>query len=226
MRVDADEARPARRRRLERERLYLVTDDRLELPVLLERLGAALGAGARVVQFRNKRVERGRFLREAAAVQEACRSSDALFIVNDAVEVAMLLKADGVHIGQEDLPPAAVRSLVGDEMLIGLSVSYPWEAEAAAREGIVDYLGVGAMYTTGTKPAAEYGGLELLEEVRRQTRLPLVAIGGIDVELAAPVFERGADLVAVVSAVFSTAESGLAVKALLESGRRTRPSRT
>jgi thiamine-phosphate pyrophosphorylase len=213
------ERRAERRERLRQARLYLVTDDRLPEPELLDRLRQALGAGARVVQFRAKALERREFLRQAERVQALCREVDALFIVNDAADVAALLEADGLHLGQEDLPAALARRLVGPEMLIGLSVSAVEEARVAQADPAVDYLGVGAMFPTGTKPDAEYGGPRLLRAVRATVDLPLVAIGGITAERAPAVWEAGADLIAVVAAVFAAPDPRAAVRALLASKR-------
>jgi thiamine-phosphate pyrophosphorylase len=215
------ERRSERLARLRAARLYLVTDDRLPLPELLDRLERALTAGARVVQFRAKSLEPAAFLRDAAEVQALCRRRGALFIVNDAADVAATLVADGLHLGQDDLPAAEARRLVGPDALVGLSVSAVEEARAAAREQVVDYLGVGAMYSTDTKPDAEYGGLALLSQVRAAVDLPLVAIGGITVGRAPEVWAAGADLVAVVSAVFGAPDPAVAVGQLL----RSRPAR-
>jgi thiamine-phosphate pyrophosphorylase len=197
--------------------LYLVTDDRLPAPELLERLDRALLAGVRVVQFRDKSLERGAFLQTATEVQGLCLRRGALFIVNDAADVAALLDADGLHLGQEDLPPGLARQLVGPDALIGLSVSAIEEARSAERDRQVDYLGVGAMYRTETKPDAEYGGCTLLRQVRTAVELPLVAIGGITVDRAPAVWAAGADLLAVVSAVFGAADPARAVIDLLSS---------
>jgi thiamine-phosphate pyrophosphorylase len=215
------ERRAARLAMLRSARLYLVTDDRLDHHTLLQRTEQALEAGARVVQYRAKAPGRRQFLEQAADLQRLCRRFEALFIVNDAVDVAALLDADGVHLGQDDLPAGAARRLVGDDMLIGLSVSHLREAIAARDEGVVDYLGVGAMFPTGTKPDAEYGGPELLRAVRSQTCFPLVAIGGVSVENAASAWEAGADLLAVVSAVFSADDPARAVRALLAPAARS-----
>jgi thiamine-phosphate pyrophosphorylase len=212
------EERAERLRRLREARLYLVTDDRLDEPVLLDRLSAALGAGARVVQFRAKHIDRRPFLERAARVQALCRQHNALFIVNDAADVAALLGADGLHLGQDDLPAAAARHIVSPDTLIGVSVSHLEEAQIAAADPNVDHLGVGAIYSTPTKPTAEYGGLELLRAVRAAVDLPLVAIGGITLERAPEVWAAGADLLAVVSAVFSSTQPADSTLALLRSG--------
>ena len=217
-------ARARRRKRLLGACLYLATDDRLDESVLLERLSRALEAGARVVQYRAKNLERREFLRQAELVQRLCRKHDALFIVNDAADVAAVLDADGLHVGQTDLPPEAARKLIGPVPLIGVSISTLHEARDAAADESVDYLGVGAMFPTETKPDAEFGGLDLLRAVRAEVTLPLVAIGGITVERAPAVWQAGADLVAVVSAVFSADDPAWATHALLASKPRERES--
>ena len=205
------------RARLRSADLYLVTDERLPEDELLMRLRSALAAGAGIVQYRAPSLERRELLRRAAEVQELCRVSDALFVVNDAADVAALLRADGLHLGQDDLPVAEARRLVGPDPLIGLSVSAVEEAQAAAADPDVDYLGVGAMYPTDTKPDAEFGGLDLLRQVRAAVDLPLVAIGGITVERAPEVWSAGADLLAVVTAVFGAPDPVAASRALIAS---------
>ena len=212
--------RVERLRHLRAVRLYLITDERLPQADLLSRLEQTLTVGVRAVQFRAKGLERGEFLRRAAAVQAVCQQHGALFIVNDAADVAALLAADGLHLGQQDLPPREARRLVGADMLVGVSVSALQEAREAALDDAVDYLGVGAMYSTDTKSDAEYGGLELLRAVRAAVDLPLVAIGGITLDRASEVWSAGADLLAVVSAVFGATDSATAAGALLKSGPR------
>lgn len=203
------------RQRLVSARLYLVTDERLAEPDLLRRLRAAIGAGGGVVQYRAPSLKRRELLCRAARVQELCREFGALFIVNDAADVAALLGADGLHLGQDDLPAADARRLVGPDPLIGLSISAVEEARRAADDPAIDYLGVGAVFPTGTKPDAEYGGPELLRAVRSEVRLPLVAIGGIRPDNAGQVWAAGADLVAVVSAVCYAEDPAAAARALL-----------
>lgn len=216
-----DASRQERVRRLREARLYIITDHRLPSLDLLGRLGRALDGGARAVQFRAKGLERRELLAQAADVQCLCQRYGALFIVNDAADVAALLAADGLHLGQDDLPPAEARRLVQPDMLVGLSISALDEAILASADPAIDYLGVGAMFPTDTKPDAEYGGLGLLRDVRRDVRLPLVAIGGITLERAPVVWQAGADLLAVVSAVFSAVDPAEAARSLLDSRRPT-----
>jgi thiamine-phosphate diphosphorylase len=195
--------------------VYLVTDDSIEPARRQLVVTEALAAGARVVQLRDKRALGGALLREAATLAALCHQCGALLIVNDRADVAVAAGADGVHVGQEDLPLAAARQVVGPDLLVGVSASFPEEAEAAERGG-ADYVGFGAMYVTATKPDAEYAGPRVLADVRSRVRVPLVAIGGITLENAPEVFDAGADLVAVVSAVFQATAPAQAVRALLE----------
>ena len=214
--------RAALLRRMTRSGLYLVTDDRLEADELISRLDAALGAGADVVQFRDKRDDRSSVAAVGRRVAERCRAAGALFIVNDDAELARELDADGIHVGQDDAPPAEVRTIVGPNQIIGLSVSHLPEADAAAADPDVDYIGFGALFTTPTKPDAEPAGPEMLVEARKRVRFPIVGIGGITAENLNRAFAAGADSVAVVSAVFSAPDPAAATRDLLAAIERAR----
>jgi thiamine-phosphate diphosphorylase len=209
-------------RRMTRSGLYLVTDDRLEPDDLIARLDAALGAGADVVQFRDKRDDRSVVAAVGRRVAERCRAAGALFIVNDDAELARELDADGIHVGQDDAAPAEVRAIVGPNQIIGLSVSHLPEADAAAANPDVDYIGFGALFSTPTKPDAEPAGPEMLVEARRRVRCPIVGIGGITAQNLAAAFKAGADSVAVVSAVFSAPDPAAATRDLLAAIERAR----
>ncbi|HLI28505.1 MAG TPA: thiamine phosphate synthase [Chloroflexota bacterium] len=202
--------------------LYLVTDDR-QAPAERRRVvEAALRAGVRVVQLRDKRSLGGALLREAEELLALCRAHDALLIVNDRVDVAAAVGAHGVHVGQEDLPLAAVRRLVPPEMLVGVSASTVAEAVAADRAG-ADYIGFGALFPTDTKRDAEYAGPARLREVLAAVRCPVVAIGGITAANLPEVLAAGARLVAVVSAVSAAADPYAAARALLAAVRAGAP---
>ena len=194
--------------------LYLVTDDRLDDRELLARLEGALEAGADVVQLRDKRPGRGRVYALGRRVAERCRAHRALLIVNDYADLAVALDAEGVHVGQDDLPPAAARVVVGPDRLVGLSVSAVEEAVEAA-SGEADYIGFGALFGTATKPDAEPAGPELLADARRRVRLPIVGIGGITAANLPEAVRAGADSLAVVSAVFSAQDPARATRELL-----------
>ena len=215
-----DEAESKARRadilhRMTRSGLYLVTDDRLEVHTLLSRLTAAIEAGADVVQFRDKRPDREAVAAVGKQVAETCRSLGALFIVNDDAELAADLHADGIHVGQNDMSPAEVRKIVGPDQIIGLSVSHLHEADIAAKDPDLDYIGFGALFNTPTKPDAEPAGPDMLAEARKRVAFPIVGIGGVTAANLAPAFAAGADSVAVVSAVFSAADPAAATRELL-----------
>ncbi len=209
------EARAARLATLRAAGLYLVTDDRQEAGARRDVVAAALEAGVRVVQLRDKAAMGGALLREARELAALCHQHGALLIVNDRADVALAAGADGVHVGQDDLPLAAARQVVGEDLLVGVSASFVEEVVAAERDG-ADYVGFGAMFPTPTKGNAEYAGPGLLAAARQRVRLPLVAIGGITAANAPQVLAAGPDLLAVVSAVSGAAEPGAAARQLLE----------
>ena len=221
--TDGREQRAALTRRLARTGLYLVTDDRLDEPKLLQKLQAALDAGADVVQFRDKTRPRGSAYSVARRVAERCRAAGALLIVNDYADLAVAVGADGVHVGQDDLPPEAARAVVGLERLIGLSSSFLDEVRTAPDDPAVDYLGFGALFPTGTKPDAEPAGPDMLAQARQLIAVPIVGIGGVTAANLGAAISAGADAVAVVSAVFGAPDPAAATRALLsaiEAARR------
>ena len=227
MTTDADPGaarRAALLQRMTRSGLYLVTDDRLDPDELLKRLGAALEVGADVVQFRDKRDDRHAVAAVGRRVAERCRAAGALFIVNDDAELARDLDAEGIHVGQDDAAPADIRAIVGPNQIIGLSVSHLPEADAAAADPDVDYIGFGALFTTPTKPDAEPAGPEMLVEARKRVTFPIVGIGGITPSNLAAAFAAGADSVAVVSAVFSAPDPAAATRDLLAAIAQARAS--
>jgi hydroxymethylpyrimidine kinase/phosphomethylpyrimidine kinase/thiamine-phosphate diphosphorylase len=184
-------------------RVYAVTD-----AALIEASGlslesavrAALEGGATCVQLREKRCDGGRFAARAAAALAACRARGVPLLVNDRVDVALAVGADGVHVGQDDLPAAAVRAMIGPDMLLGVSVKTPAEAAAAEAAG-ADYLGAGAVYPTGTKDSSVIG-LDALAAICAAVRIPVAAIGGVGAGNAAAAVGAGAGGVAVVSGIF------------------------
>lgn len=165
-------------------------------------LEGALQAGIDLFQYREKGtgaksgIER---IKLGEELQTLCRTYDKPFIVNDDIELALLLGADGIHIGQDDSDLAEVKRLIPQNMIIGLSTSTIEEAVEAERVG-VDYIGVGPIYSTTTKEDAKSAiGLEQLKEIRSKVKLPIVAIGGITSEVAPLVYEAGAEIIATIS---------------------------
>lgn len=162
-----------------------------------------LSGGARIVQLRAKDAAAKDILSSARVIREAATRSGALFIVNDRADIAMIAGADGVHLGQDDLPVEEARGLLGPEGIIGLSTHGVKEAVEAEALG-ADYISLGPIFPTRTKKDARAPrGLQLLSEVRSAVRLPIVAIGGITRENMADVFKAGADSVAIISGILT-----------------------
>jgi len=156
--------------------------------------------GARAIQLRNKLDNKGGMLAIAQKLKDLCSENGVLFIVNDYLDIALAVGADGLHLGQEDLPVAIARRLLPIDMIVGVSVTAVKQAKAAEGGG-ADYIGVGSMYSTSSKETAVVVGLERLREVRGAVGVPLVAIGGINKDNAGEVAAAGADGVAVISAI-------------------------
>jgi thiamine-phosphate pyrophosphorylase len=206
-----------RRRRLGAARLYVVTDARRRQGDLAAFLEEILDAGVDVIQLREKDAEAGDLLRWAEAFREAAERHQALFFVNDRPDVALACGADGVHVGQDDLPPAFVRGLVGPDVLIGLSTHDPQQFTGGAREA--DHLCAGPVYATPTKPGRPATGLDLIRfaagrETAGAEARPWFAIGGIDRATLGDVVEAGARRIVVVRAVTESDDPTGAVEAL------------
>lgn len=180
----------------------------------IEVVARMIDSGIRVIQYREKdRTARQKY-RECLKIREMTREAGVTFIVNDHADLALLVDADGVHLGQDDLPPEKVRELVGEEMMIGLSTHSPAQAEAAVRSG-VDYIGVGPIFATKTKKdVCEPVGLEYLEYVVKNIRLPFVAIGGIKESNIGEVSHRGAKCIALVTEIVGAGDIGARVRAI------------
>ncbi len=200
-----------RRARLAAARLYLVCDARPGGRELAHVLRAALAGGVDVVQLRDKRLSGEELVGAARVARELCARAGALLIVNDDPAVALAVGADGVHVGQDDMPVARVRELVGPEVVVGLSTHTPAEV---TRADAVDYIGVGPVYATPTKPGRPATGLELVRHAAAHATRPWFAIGGIDATNAAAVLAAGARRVAVVRAIADAADPEGAARAL------------
>ena len=202
------------RTRLQAARLYLVTPAAPAAGPLAEFLPRVLEAGVDIVQLREKHMEARGLLQVAEVVRARTAEFGALFVVNDRVDVAVAAGADGVHLGQGDLPVAEARRQAGPAMLIGLSTHAPAEVSAAAGEG-ADYIGVGPVHATPTKPGRPPVGTGLVSyAARRVPRLPFFAIGGIDAATLPAVLAAGATRVCVLRALTEAADPGRAAAAL------------
>ncbi len=188
---------------------YFITDARLSLAGNASDVEHALATGVRVVQHRDKDADTAAMIAEARLLRRLCQG--ALFLINDRVEVALAVAADGVHLGQEDLHYREARRLLGEKKIIGITVNTVEQALEAARQG-ADYLGVSPIFATQTKPdAGEPAGLTLLREIRRHVSLPLIAIGGINLDNAPAVIDAGADGICAISAVVTRLDVRMAI---------------
>lgn len=165
-----------------------------------EILAAAIDGGCRMVQLREKEWPSGRLLPLAARLRDRCQMAGATFIVNDRVDLALAVEADGVHVGQDDLPARVARALLRPGMILGVSTHNVAQALTAQTDG-ADYVAVGSMFATRSKAEFELVGPDLLRELRAAIRVPLVGIGGITLDNVEKVIRAGADGVAVISAV-------------------------
>ena len=161
-----------------------------------------LEAGARIMQLRLKDLPSRDLLAVGRQIAAMCRQRGAIFIVNDRVDIAMLAGADGVHLGQDDLPIEAARRVAGDRMIIGIS-THTVEQALVAEAGGADYLGFGPMYAGGLKNIASGQGLDNLRAVRSAVKIPIVAIGGITEARVPEVLEAGADAVAIITDILN-----------------------
>lgn len=202
--------------------LYLVTDRGLmSTPTLEEAVEQAITGGATLVQLREKAVSSLEFYRTAVKVKRITEKHRVPLIINDRVDIALAVDAAGVHIGQSDLPARQVRSILGKDKILGVSASTREEAVRAQEDG-ADYLGVGAMFATGTKTDAKPVSMEELKRIRKAVSLPIVVIGGIN-RKTVPLFDgMGIDGIAVVSALISAKEIAGEAKELKKAVSRLR----
>ena len=187
---------------------------------------AILAGGAKLLQLRAKHAPSGEMVRLARAVKARTDAAGALLIINDRADVAQLVGADGVHLGQDDLPPAAARTLLGPDSIIGVSTHSIDQVDAALRAGNVDYVAFGPIFTTASKRNPDpVQGLAALAAVRARCSLPLVAIGGIDASSIAAVIATGADAAAVIGAIAGVPDPAQATREMLAlaTARRSPP---
>jgi thiamine-phosphate pyrophosphorylase len=205
--------------------VYLVTDRDLSRGrSTLEILQGAVRGGITCVQLREKNCLIRDFIEQADSIKAYLRAHDIPLIINDRLDVAQAVGADGVHLGQSDMPLNVAREILKDSMIIGISAESLGDAIEAEKGG-ADYIGVSPIYTTPTKTdTAPPLGLEGLREIRNAVRIPLVGIGGLTKDNAGEVIKHGADGVAVVSAIVSADDPELATKELLKTVTQARIS--
>lgn len=199
----------------ERLRLIVVTDPDCGGRSVVDVVRAALRGGAPAIQLRMKDAPAREMAQVARALLAETHAASALLFINDRVDVALAVGADGAHVGQDDLPAAAARQIAPPGFLLGVSAETPELARAAEADG-ADYVGVGPVYATGSKAdAGDAVGCEHITQVAAAVRVPVVGIGGITIGNAPPVIHAGAAGVAVISAVMRADDPEAAVRALL-----------
>ena len=203
-----------KKRVFENFKLYAITDLREEDSAIFDKVAAAYRGGADIVQLRSKTLRDAELFRIGSRFRRIANRFRKLFFVNDRIDLALAVEADGVHLGQDDLSMEGVRKIVAPgRLLVGRSTHSLIQALRAEREG-VDYIGVGPIFETPTKPAYRPVGLDLIREVKQRVRLPFVCIGGVDRQNIHQVFEAGATRVAVVRAIFGASDPFQATQTL------------
>lgn len=205
--------RGARSAAFGRTRLYVLVTEHFCRRDWLATAERAIAGGADCIQLREKTLDDGELLRRARQLGDVCRRHAVLFIVNDRPDIARLADADGVHLGQADMSVADARRIVGPDRLIGLSTHTPAQFEAALEAG-PDYIAVGPMFTSTTKPQDHVPGPELLALAVSRTQVPIVPIGGITPENADELQQAGAQRICICGAVIATDDPAAAVRAL------------
>lgn len=194
--------------------LYAVTDRHwLNGETLYSQVEKALKGGATFIQLREKNLDEFSFLEEAKKIQKLCKEYNVPFVINDNVEIAKKINADGVHVGQSDMEAQNVREILGDDKIIGVSAQTVEQALLAEKHG-ADYLGVGAVFKTGSKDDAEEVSHDELERICKAVSIPVIAIGGITHDNVKELSGRGIVGIAVISAIFGQKDIENATKEL------------
>lgn len=195
--------------------LYVIIDtEKLGQKDEVDAASQVILGGASIIQLRDKRYDKNKLFTIAQKIKDLCYKSGSLFIVNDYLDIALAVNADGLHIGQEDLPLPVVRRLLPIDKLVGVSTHTLAEAQRAEIEG-ADYIALGSIFPSQTKKDAKVVGLECLRQVRQEISIPIVAIGGIDKENIAEVITAGANAIAVISAVITKGDIEAATRQLV-----------
>ena len=199
---------------------YLVTDSYLSRRGTLSDVKQAVSAGCRIVQYREKQKSTREMIREAEQIKSICGDS-AIFIVNDRVDVALASDADGVHLGQEDLPYEYARKILGRGKIIGISTHDIEQARSAQMVG-ADYIGIGPIFATCTKPGLRAKGCEIVSRISKEINIPAFFIGGISLSNLHEILMRGGDSVAIASAILESGDIAETTKSFVKKLRGPR----
>jgi len=198
-------------------KIYPITDTLISGLTHAEQIEQLAAGGASIIQLRDKRASPREFYQAALEAMLIARRLSVQIIINDRVDIALAVKADGVHLGQDDLPADRARSLLGETRIIGFS-AHSLEQALAADSAPIDYVAIGPIFQTSTKDRPDpVVGLEAVREAKRRIMKPLVAIGGITLQTASAVIEAGADSVAVISDLLSAGDIAQRTRAFLDS---------
>jgi thiamine-phosphate pyrophosphorylase len=194
--------------------LYFITDSKLTKKTILDDVKSAISGGVKIVQYREKEKPTKEMVEEALKIKKLC-ADDVIFLVNDRIDVALAVDADGVHLGQDDMPYETARKLLGDK-IIGLTIHNVEEAVDAEKIG-ADYLGVSPIFATTTKlDAGKPAGIKLIEDVKNAVNIPFTAIGGINLENIGQVAGAGAKSAVAISAIVTKDDVEKEVKKFIE----------
>lgn len=183
--------------------LYAITETaNLSSTLLIQQVQSALQGGAKLIQYRDKSENSAKRLKEGLQLKKLCQQFNALLIINDDLELAILCKADGLHLGRTDTPLQQARERLGPNIIIGLSCYNDFQRASQAQEQGADYIAFGSVYPSPTKPDAVKTDIHLIKRAKQTLKIAVCAIGGITLENAPPLLEAGADMLAVISAVF------------------------
>jgi thiamine-phosphate pyrophosphorylase len=193
---------------------YFITDSCLSRAGNVSDVEQAVACGVGIIQYRNKNAETREMYDEALMLRDICQET--IFLINDRIDIALAVDADGVHLGQSDMPYKSARKILGSDKIIGITVHNLTEALEAESLG-ADYLGVSPIFKTQTKlDAGKPAGIALIEEIRERVEIPLVAIGGIDHSNAPQVIKAGADGICAISCVVAREDAGLEIRKFQE----------
>lgn len=196
--------------------LYAITDPKLMGGELIAKSQQAISAGINILQYRNKLAAIETQEKEALELAELCKKNNVLFIINDNAELALKVNADGVHLGQKDIHIQQARELLGTNKIIGVTCNNNIKLALEAQKNGADYIALGRFFNSETKPSAPQADLSLLSETRELLTIPIVAIGGITHESAPQLLQHGADMLAVIHAIFGQKDISNATRQFID----------
>ena len=196
--------------------LYLITDPNLMGEDLIAKSQQAISAGINILQYRNKQASKKQQEQQALELAALCKKNNVLFIVNDNVELAIMVNADGVHLGQKDTQIKKARERLGKDKIIGITCNNKIELAQTAQQQGADYVAFGCFFNSKTKVSAPTAELSLIAEACKSITIPIVAIGGITLSSAALLLKEGADMLAVIHAVFGQKDISNAARQFIE----------